>query len=300
MAHVGAGSDRLVAKPDDRSRRRFVARSTVIGLAAVTRGAGAAEPNVVERDVTIQTPDGVCDAAFVHPSSGAHPGVLIWPDVFGLRPVFREMGKRLAAQGYSVLIPNPFYRTDKPPVVADVSSFDFQAPANMAKVRQLIDSISGAGIAESDAKSYVGYLRVQGQVDSKKKIGVQGYCMGGPLTIRTAAALADQVGAAASFHGGGLVTDKDSSPHLLAPRIRARVLIAIAASDDARQPDAKDRLREAFGAARVPAEVEVFPQTLHGWCVADMPTRDGKPIYNKPEAERAWTKLLALYRESLA
>lgn len=285
---------------DDRSRRDFVALSAAAGLAAVTGAVSATESEVVEKDVQIQTPDGVCDAAFLYPAAGSHPGVLVWTDAFGLRPVFRDLGKRLAAQGYSVLVPNPFYRVAKAPVFGDISKFDFASESDRAKLQQLMGSLTAAGAAEGDARSYIAFLLAQAQVNKAKKIGVQGYCMGGPLTVRSAAAVSDQVGAGASFHGGGLVTDKPDSPHLLAPRIKARMYFGVAASDDARQPDAKDKLREAFAAANVPAQIEVYPGTQHGWCVPDMPLRNGQPIYSKPDAEHAWGKLLALYGAGLA
>jgi carboxymethylenebutenolidase len=254
---------------------------------------------VVETSVEVKTPDGVSDAMFIHPSSGSHPGVLIWPDAFGLRPAMRDIGKRIAASGYSVLVPNPFYRLAKAPVVQDPSTFDFQNPADMAKLRPLMASIGAAGAAEKDAAAYIAFLDAQPQVNKSRKIGTQGYCMGGPLVVRTAAALPARVGAGASFHGGGLVTSAPDSPHLLAPKIKARMYFAIASNDDMRQPDAKDKLREAFAAANVPAEIEVY-SGLHGWCVADMPKQNGAPIYNRPDAERAWTKLVALYSTALA
>jgi carboxymethylenebutenolidase len=285
---------------DDLSRRDFVALSAAAGFAAATGTLAAAQSKVIEQDVEIKTPDGTCDAAFIHPATGSHPGVLIWTDIFGLRPVFRDFGKRLAAEGYSVLVPNPFYRSAKAPVYGDISSFDFQNDANKAKMQQLGAPLNADGAAESDAKAYIAYLHAQRPVNTAKKIGTQGYCMGGPLVVKTAAAVPEMVGAGASFHGGGLVTDKPDSPHLLAPRIQARMYFAIAASDDTRQPDAKDKLREAFAAAKVPAEIEVYAGTQHGWCVPDMPLHDGVPIYNKPDAERAWSKLVSLYRTALA
>jgi carboxymethylenebutenolidase len=204
----------------------------------------------------------------------------------------------MAAEGYSVLVPNPFYRIAKAPF-SDASSFSFQNPADMAKLRPLMASVTAPGNAEKDAVAYVGFLDAQKEVNNEKKIGTQGYCMGGPLVVKTAAKLPDRIGAGASFHGGGLVTDKPDSPHLLAPKIKARMYFAVAASDDARQPDAKDKLRETFAAAKVPAEIEVYAGTQHGWCVPDMPVRDGTPIYNKAEAERAWGKLVALYKATL-
>ena len=285
--------------PDDPSRREFVAMSIAAGLAAAAGSASAADLPVVEKNVEIKTPDGVCDAAFIHPATGSHPGVLIWPDAFGLRPSMRDIAKRIAAEGYSVLVPNPFYRLAKAPVIADPSSFSFSKPADMAKLQPLMASINAPGAAEKDAPAYIAFLDAQPQVNKAKKMGTQGYCMGGPLVVRTAAALPDRIGAGASFHGGGLVTNAPTSPHLLAPKIKARMYFGVAANDDQRQPDAKDKLREAFAAAKVPAEIEVYPDALHGWCVPDMPMQNGKPIYSKPDAERAWGKLVALYKAAL-
>jgi carboxymethylenebutenolidase len=283
----------------DLPRRDFVGLSVAAGLAATAGSAGAASLDVVETDVEIKTPDGTCDAAFIHPKTGSHPGVLIWPDAFGLRPSMRDMAKRLAAAGYSVLVPNPFYRVAKAPF-SDASNFNFQNPADMAKLQPLMASVNAPGNAEKDAVAYVGFLDAQKEVNKSKKIGTQGYCMGGPLVVKTAAALPNRIGAGASFHGGGLVTDKPDSPHLLASKIKARMYFGIAANDDMRQPDAKDKLKESFAAAKVPAEIEVYTASQHGWCVPDMPQQNGAPIYNKPDAERAWGKLMALYKTALA
>jgi len=292
--HDREGTD---ASPSDLSRRDFVALSlAAAGLAAASPA--AAQMPITESNVDIKTPDGTCDAAFIHPATGSHPGVLVWPDAFGLRPAMRDLGRRLAADGYSVLVPNPFYRVARAPVL-DMSSFSFQNQADMAKLQQLMGSINAAGAAEEDAVAFVAFLDAQRQVNTARKIGTQGYCMGGPLVVRTAATLPTRIGAGASFHGGGLVTDRPDSPHTLAPRIKARLYFGIASNDDARQPDAKDKLREAFAAAKVSAEIEVY-QSLHGWCMPDMPAEAGKPIYNKPDAERAWGKLLALYKTALA
>lgn len=286
------------AQPGDITRREFTALLVGTGLAATVQSATAADLEVVETDVEIKTPDGTCDAAFIHPKAGSHPGVLIWPDAFGLRPSMRDFGKRIAADGYSVLVPNPFYRVRKAPVL-DFSNFNFQNPDDMAKIKLLMGSVNAPGNAEKDAVAYVDFLDTQKEVNNKKKMGTQGYCMGGALVVRTAAAVPDRIGAGASFHGGGLVTDKPDSPHLLAPRIKARMYFGIASNDDAKQPDAKDKLKEAFAAAKVPAEIEVY-SSLHGWCVPDMPLQNGAPIYNKPDAERAWGKLVALYSAALA
>lgn len=282
--------------PADLSRREFV--TAMAGMAIVAGSASAAELPVVETSVQVKTPDGVCDASFIHPTSGSYPGVLVWPDAFGLRPALRDIGKRIAAEGYSVLVPNPFYRVAKPPVVEDPSKFDFQNQADRAKLTPLMGSINAPGAAEKDAIAYIAFLDAQPQVDKLRKIGTQGYCMGGPLVVRTAAAVPNRVGAGASFHGGGLVTANPDSPHLLAPKIKARMYFGIAKNDDQNQPDAKDKLREAFAAAKVPAEIEVYG-SLHGWCIPDMPTQPA-PIYNKADAEKAWTKLVALYKAALS
>ncbi len=292
------------AHPGDITRRDFAALVVGAGIAASVSSSSTAAADIgielVETDVEIKTPDGTCDAAFIHPKSksGSYPGVLIWPDAFGLRPSMRIIGRNVAADGYSVLVPNPFYRVSKAPFT-DASKFNFQNPDDMAKLRPLMASVNAPGNAEKDAVAYLAFLDAQKEVNKSKKIGTQGYCMGGALVVRTAATVPDRIGAGASFHGGGLVTDKPDSPHLLAPKIKARMYFGIASNDDAKQPDAKDKLREAFAAAKVRTEIEVYP-ALHGWCIPDMPMRDGAPIYNQAEAERAWGKLVALYRAALA
>jgi len=282
----------------DLSRRDFVALSVAAGLVGGAATSAVAAPPVAVNEVTIKTPDGTCDATFIHPTTGTHAAVLIWPDAFGLRPSMREMGKRLAAEGYAVLVPNPFYRVAKAPVFETAANANFKDPTLWEKLKPLMGSVQAAGAAERDAEAFIAYLDAQPQVDKSKKVGTQGYCMGGSLVLRTAATVPGRVGAAASFHGGGLATDKPDSPHLLAPKIRARVLVAIARNDDEKQPDAKDKLKEAFGAAKVAAQTEVYP-ALHGWCVPDMPVEGGQPIYNQAEAERAWSVLLSLYKAAL-
>jgi len=287
------------AEPD-RSRREFIAKSMAASLAAAVGPAAFAAPlPVVETNVTIKTPDGTCDAAFVHPATGAHPGVLIWPDAFGLRPAMRDMAKRLAAEGYAVVVPNPFYRIGKAPMYESGANFDFDNAAEMAKLLPLMALVDTPGGTEKDAVAYIAFLDTQPQVDKAKKIGTQGYCMGGKLALRTAATAPDRVGAGVSMHGGGLVTDKPDSPHLLAPKIKAAMYFGIASNDDQRQPDAKDKLKKAFEDAKVPVQVEVYP-AKHGWCVPDMPSEGGTPIYSKADAERAWSALLSLYKAGLA
>jgi carboxymethylenebutenolidase len=281
----------------DLSRRDFVALTLGAGLAAAADNLVSAQAQVQVTNVDVKTPDGVCDSVFIHPASGSYPAVIIWPDAFGLRPAMVDMGKRLAADGYAVLVVNPYYRLTKAPGI-DMNGFSFQNPADMAKLRPLMGSITAAGVAERDAAAFVAFLDAQKAVNTAKKIGTQGYCMGGPLVMRTVAAVPGRLGAGASFHGGGLVTDQPTSPHLLIPKMKARLLIAIASNDDQRQPTAKDTLKAAFAEAKVPAEIEVY-QGLHGWCVPDMPAEASNPIYNKPEAERAWARLLALYKAAL-
>jgi carboxymethylenebutenolidase len=272
------------------TRRRFGAWSLASGLTMMLPPvAGAVD--VTETDVEIKTPDGVADAYFVHPSSGAHPGVLMWPDIMGLRPAFRTMGKRLAQSGYSVLVPNPFYRSSKAPVVAEGASFDDDATRQ--KLMALMGSLT-PDIQVTDAKAYVGYLTGQSAVDRKRKLGTAGYCMGGPMTMRTAATFPDRIGAGASFHGANLATDKPESPHLLVPKMKARYLIAIAENDDQRDPAAKNLLREAFAKASLRAEIEVYAGTMHGWCVLD------SKVYNQEQAEKAWGRMLALFKTALA
>jgi carboxymethylenebutenolidase len=286
---------------DDMTRRDFVAITVGAGLAASTGASLTAQQQVAETNVDIKTPEGMCDAAWIHPAGGAHPGVVIWTDAFGLRPSMRDIARRLAAEGYSVLVPNPFYRVSKAPQFEDASNFNFGDQAQRAKLTPLMGSIQAAGAAERDAAAFISWLDTQPQVDRSKKIGTQGYCMGGALVVRTAAAVPNRVGAGASFHGGGLVTANPDSPHLLAPKIRGRMYFGIAANDDMQQPDAKTKLKEAFEAAKVPAEIEVYSGAQHGWCVRDMPKQaNGQPIFNQPDADRAWGKLLALYKAALA
>jgi carboxymethylenebutenolidase len=274
----------------DLTRRRFGALSVGGGLAMMLPAvAGAAD--VKESEVEIETPDGVADAYLVHPSSGQHPGVLIWPDALGLRPAFKQMGKRLAESGYSVLVPNPFYRQKRAPILPAGASF--QDP----ETRKVVMAMMGALNADThvaDAKAFVGYLDAQPSVDKKRKMGTTGYCMGGAITMRTAATFPDRIGAGASFHGGNLVTDKPDSPHLLVPKLKAHYLFAIAENDDKQQPEAKDKLREAFAAVKLPAEIEVYAGAMHGWCPPDMAS------YNEAQAEKAWGRMLALFKTALA
>ena len=242
---------------------------------------------VTESDVTIKTPDGTCDAYFVHPASGTGAAVLVWPDIFGLRPAFRQMGKRLAENGYSVLVVNPFYRTQKAPTAAQGAATPIQQVMPLAQ--QLSETTH-----MTDAKAFIGWLDQQASVAKNRKVGTQGYCMGGPMAFRTAAAVPDRVGAVASFHGGGLVGNGANSPHTQAAKSKAQFLVAIAANDDQRAPNEKDVLKQTFADAKLPAEIEVYAGAAHGWCPPD------SGVYNEPQAEKAWTRLLALYGKALA
>ncbi len=271
------------------SRREFVALSVAACMGASARSAS----EVIETNVEVPTPDGTCDTVFIHPETGSHPGVLVWHDSGGLRPAFRELGRRIASEGYSVLVPNLFYRAARAPVF-DSSLNPVENPADREIYRRTVGSFLAPGAAESDAVAYVSFLDLQRQVDKNRKIGTHGYCLGGPYVLKTAAALPDRVGAGVSFHGGFLVTDKPDSAHLLAPKIKARLYFAIASDDDAREPEVKSKLEEALAAANVPAEIEVYPNALHGWCVPD-----SKAAANKEDADRAWAKLVALYKLAL-
>ena len=268
------------------SRREFGALTVGTGLVSLLpRVAGAVE--VREAEVDIKTPDGTADAYFVHPATGTAPGVLVWPDIFGLRPAFRQMAKRLAETGYSVLVVNPFYRVKKAPTAAQGSATPI--PQLMPLAQALNETTQ-----MTDAKAFIGWLDRQQSVAKNRKVGTQGYCMGGPIAFRTAAAVPDRVGAVASFHGGGLVTDMPNSPHLQASKTKAQFLIAIAANDDMRSPNEKNVLKETFEKAKLPAEIEVYTGAAHGWCPPD------SQVYNEPQAEKAWTRLLALYTKALA
>jgi carboxymethylenebutenolidase len=242
---------------------------------------------VTDGDVTITTPDGTCDAYFVHPATGTAPGVLLWPDIFGLRPAMRTMGKRLAETGYSVLVVNPFYRAQKAPTAGRGAATPI---ADLMPLARALNEQTHM----TDAKAFIGWLDQQASVAKNKKIGTQGYCMGGPIAFRTSAAVPDRVGAVASFHGGGLVTDQPSSPLTQAAKTKAQFLVAIAANDDQRAPTEKDVLKETFAKANLPAEIEVYTGAAHGWCPPD------SGVYNEPQAEKAWSRLLALYAKALA
>jgi carboxymethylenebutenolidase len=272
------------------SRRQFGALGMGAGMVAMLpQVAGAAD--VTESEVVIKTADGSCDAHFVHPSSGAHAAVLVWPDIFGLRDPFRQMGKRLAESGYAVLTINPFYRLKKAPTAPE------RADMSNPEVRKMLIGqmkTLSADTALTDATAMIAWLDAQSAVDKNKKIGTTGYCMGGPLTMRTAAAFPDRVGAGGSFHGGGLVTDAPDSPHRLVSKMKAQYLIAIAENDDEKQPEAKDALRDAFESNKLKAEIEVYAGAKHGWCPPD------SRVYNEAQAEKAWGRLLNLFSTSLA
>jgi len=267
------------------SRREMGAAAGAVGVAmALPRVVNAQAVN--ESDVEIRTPDGTCDAYFAAPSAGAHAGVLIWPDIFGLRPAFRQMGKRLAESGYSVLVVNPFYRLQPAPTAPYGASTPI--PDVLPHARSLSPQTQ-----VTDARAFVSWLDARREVDTGRKIGTMGYCMSGPFVFRTAATLPDRIGAGCSFHGGGLTTEGEDSPHRLIPRINAEFLVAIAENDDMRDPESKNILRQAFASANKTAEVEVYP-AAHGWCPFDT------LVYDYDQSERAWSRMLALFARTLA
>ena len=271
------------------NRRNFGKISAVASLVAMLPPVANAV-DVVESNVTITTPDGEAEAYFVHPASGKHPGILMWTDILGLRTAFRTMATRLAQSGYSVLVPNPFYRSAKVPVVPEGASFKDEDTRNL--LRGMAGKLT-QDAAFSDATAFVNFLDAQGAVDTNRQVGTAGYCMGGKLIMRTAAALPERIGAAASFHGGGLATDSPDSPHLLIPKSPAHVLHAIAANDDEKDPEAKNILANAYEEAGIPAEIEVYEGALHGWCSLD------SPAYNEAAAEKAWSRMLNLFENAL-
>jgi carboxymethylenebutenolidase len=274
---------------DPRLSRRAFGLLTVAatGVASVAY----ADDTVEEKDVEVKTPDGTADAALFYPKAkGKYPAVLLWPDVMSLRPVFRDMGRRLASAGYVVLVPNLYYRVKKAPVVE--GTFNFANPEDRAKLTPMRASVTTEGTFK-DAAAYLAFLDAQPQTNKAKKAGVQGYCMGGPLSFRTAGAVPNRIGAVATFHGGGLFTDKEDSPHLLIPKTHADYLIEVADNDDKQDPTVKDKLKAAFEAAKRPAQVEVFAGAAHGWTVK------GSQVYNEAAAETAWANLLALYKKAL-
>jgi carboxymethylenebutenolidase len=272
----------------------FTRRSVLLTISSIAAVAGlpaaALAADVTETDVMVPTRDGKADAVLFHPAGArSWPAVLMWPDILGLRPVFRDMGRRLAAAGYTVLVPNPFYRVKRAPIVT--GPFDFNNKDDIAKIMAFKTGLTDA-MVDRDAKAFITFLDKQKQTNRRKGAGVQGYCFSGPFAFHTGAVRSDRIRAIATFHGGGLVTKDASSPHLLIPRTKASFLVAIARNDDAKQPEAKDVLKAAFAATKRPATVEVYPAD-HGWCVA------GSPPYDHAQAERAWAELLKLYRAKL-
>ena len=287
--HTEEENEKFLAKAKLLSRRRFNQLGAGVALALMLPPVANAQ-DVMEMDVTIQTPDGMADCYFVHPASGRHPAVLVWPDILALRPAFRAMGKRLAQSGYSVLVVNPFYRSAKSPLVAEGAQFS--DPAVRAVVLPMAQQLN-ADTHFTDARAFVAWLDQQSSVDTGRGIGTTGYCMGGPMVMRTVAAVPERLAAGATFHGGGLATDQPNSPHLLIPQTRAQMLHCVAANDDERDPNAKTILRDAYAAAGIPAEIEVYAGAMHGWCPPD------SAVYDEAAAERAWSRMLVLFERAL-
>jgi carboxymethylenebutenolidase len=270
------------------TRREFAAMTAAAGMSLLLPHAAAAAVDVKEEEVNIKTPDGTADAYFVHPATGTGAGVVVWPDILGLRPAFRTMGKRLAQEGYSVLVVNPFYRSQKAPVIPDGTKF-----ADGMPIARPMASLLNPTTHVTDAKAFVAWLDTQPSVSKTRKIGTTGYCMGGPMVMRTAAAIPARVGAGATFHGGTLASAVENSPHLLVPQMKAQFLHCVAQNDDARDANNKVLLKKAYDDAKLPAEVEVY-KADHGWCALD------SDQYNKDEAERAHARLLVLFSKALA
>ena len=289
--------DELTAKDDENYlrnnglTRRDFSKGSIAATLSMMLPAVANAKSVVEQDILVGTPDGEADCYFVHPEDGAHAGVIVWPDIKGIRPAFRAMGKRLAESGYSVLVVNPYYRTAKGEVIEPGESF--RDPVVRERLMPHARSLSPETCV-TDGKAYVEFLDAHASVDSDRKIGTTGYCMTGSYVMRLAAAIPDRIGAGGSFHGGGLVTREPDSPHLLVDQMNAGFLIAIAENDDEKEPFVKGMLREAFDAAEVSAEIEVYEGAMHGWCPPD------SDVYNEAQAERAWGRLLALFERELA
>ncbi|MEO6387672.1 MAG: dienelactone hydrolase family protein [Croceibacterium sp.] len=271
------------------SRRQFAALGAMATLAACTTMESQAVGGLAESMVSFPAHNGTMDAFFVHPAAGKHPAVIIWPDIAGLRDAFKAMGRRLAASGYSVLVVNPFYQDAPAPQFADFEAF--RSGGGFQKVGPWMAKNTYETVI-STAQAVVTWLDQQAAVDTSRGIGTQGYCMGGPFVIRTAAAVPARIKAGATFHGAGLVADEATAPYKLLPQTRASYLIAIAKNDDAQNPTHKDLFKQAAAAAGRPAEVEVYGGD-HGWTVPD------SPVYNEAEAERAWARLLALYNSAL-
>lgn len=282
--------DEYLKSHPDMSRRDFTKLAAGAGVGMMLPATANAQ-SISERDIDIRTPDGVADCHFAYPSMGAHAAVLVWPDILALRPAFREMGRRLAREGYAVLTVNPFYRDARSPVVSYGASFGNPDVRNhvLPMARNLNEETHF-----TDARAFTAWLDEQPEVDTSKGIGTTGYCMGGPMVMRTVAAVPDRFAAGATFHGGGLATEQPNSPHLLIPQTRAAMLHCVAENDDQNDPQAKITLRQAYEDAGIPAEIEVYRDTLHGWCAID------SQVYHQEQAERAWSRMLNLFETNLA
>lgn len=281
---------RAVGAAKGLNRRAFAALGASAALAGCTvgaKGTAAGGSDIREGMVSVTTKDGVCDAFFVHPVHGRHPGVIMWPDIAGLREAKKIMARTLAAEGYAVLVVNQYYRSSPAPVLRSFA--DWRTPEGQARITPMREELTPAAITR-DAAAFVAFLDGREEVDTTRGIGSNGYCMGGPFTVRSAAAAPERVKAAASFHGAGLVSEEPDSPHRLLAKTKASYLFAIARNDDARQSDQKTQLREAAAKAGREAEIEVYDAD-HGWCVPDTPSWD------PDEADRAWKRMLVLFAD---
>lgn len=273
----------------DLTRREFGAMALGTGAAMLLpRAANALD--VTSTQIDVETPDGLADCYFAHPVSGRHPGVVVWPDARGIRPTYRQIAERLAESGYAVLVVNPYYRSHRGPVLGDDA--DPREGDTMSILGPLLAELSPE-TEVTDALTMVEFLDTREVVDTGRRMGTMGFCLGGPATFRTAAEFPERVGAGASFHGVRLVTDEPTSPHLLVPQMNARFLIAIAEDDDANDPEAKRVLRDAFDDAGLEAEIEVYEGAMHSWTTPD------SPVHHPEQAERAWNRMLAVFEEAL-
>jgi carboxymethylenebutenolidase len=269
------------------SRREFAALGAAAALSACASNGSErpGEQELTEQTVRITTQDGIADAFFLHPAKGKWPGVIMWPDIAGLRDAMKIMARRLASSGFAVLVVNQYYRSQPAPVMESFS--EFMNPEGRKKAMALYATVTSE-LVTRDAKAFVAFLDAQKAVDTRRGIGSNGYCMGGSFTVRSAAAVPGRVKAAASFHGGGLVGDKPDSPIKLLAGTKASFLIAISRDDDAKAPGDKDALRKAADAAGRPAEIVVYPAD-HGWCVPD------SPVYDPTQADLAFEQMLGLF-----
>ena len=272
------------------NRRQFNQMLVLGTLSAVLPQFAVADESIMQQQVSVKTPHGTADCLFSAPKTGSHPAVVMWPDIKGRRAAFDMMGQRLAAQGYAVLVVNPFYRDVSGAALPE--GIEFPAPEARKILSPMRAKLTQQAVV-SDAEAFFAFLDQQSAVDTKRQGALMGYCMSGAFTMFAAAAMPKRIGAIASFHGGGLATDKADSPHHTVIESDALALHAIAENDNERSPQMQPMLKEAYRAAGLTAHIEVYPDTLHGWTPPD------SKVYNEKQAERAWQQTLALFKQAL-